>query len=615
MSITIVAQQTNDEYFYYYKGKRILLPVDSSKLVLMTNSMPQSTFFQYKGLQLSGIYSISKQTTNAYNKLAQNSSDKKIYTTTLQLSNDIKNLKNVSAIAREFKNTHKVLQVQPVFRKGGKFFWATNNINVKLYELRDTVKLQKYAKRYSLNILGNNEFMPQWYMLSCSEETQFNSLKISNILCQSGDFVTAEPELCGDIVTNCGYVGNENEILDSLYQEQWGLKNTGNNCDGTPGIDINIEEAWTLATGEGVKVAVIDTGVFSEHPDLASNMDTLNYDADFDMPLYQTDDAHGTRCAGIIAAIHNDVGIRGVAPKAKIMSARFFEFLVNDLNSVDSITKIQRTTKVANCINWSWQNGADILSCSWYTQYPSQMIDDAVIDALTKGRNGKGCIVVFASGNNNSDTLFYPCTIHSNLLNVGAIGYTGYRLGSEYHDNYASDYGTDLDVVAPGLDIISTSYKKDKNNKIIPAYHNISHTSSACPHVSGLAALILSVNPNLKGIMVNDIIESTARKINPDYYTYSPELGRRNGLRNTEMGYGLIDATAAVKRALEIKYISNSLITESDTISGREFIFENTKFFKNINYVIQKHNRVIFKSNVSISKGASINIESLRDSI
>ena len=56
MSITIVAQQTNDEYFYYYKGKRILLPVDSSKLVLMTNSMPQSTFFQYKGLQLSGIY-------------------------------------------------------------------------------------------------------------------------------------------------------------------------------------------------------------------------------------------------------------------------------------------------------------------------------------------------------------------------------------------------------------------------------------------------------------------------------------------------------------------------------------------------------------------------------
>jgi hypothetical protein len=139
--------------------------------------------------------------------------------------------------------------------------------------------------------------------------------------------------------------------------------------------------------------------------------------------------------------------------------------------------------------------------------------------------------LVFASGN-QSPAIDYPANSNPNIITVGAIASSGNR-------SSFSGFGNELDVVAPGSSILST----------IPNQGTASWngTSMAAPHVAGIAALILSVNPDLTVQEVNTIIESTAQKVGG--YSYSNNSNRPNGIWNNEMGYGLVDAYAAVQMA------------------------------------------------------------------
>jgi hypothetical protein len=165
------------------------------------------------------------------------------------------------------------------------------------------------------------------------------------------------------------------------------------------------------------------------------------------------------------------------------------------------------------------------------------------MDALTLGRNNKGTLVVFASGNNalNNPLMDYPSTFNDNILTVGAISNNGQRALFP-QNNGGSGFGEKLDVVAPGFNILST----------IPSNQTglFNGTSMASPFVAGLCALILSVNPCLTGKQVRDIIEQTAQKVG--IYSYSISPNRLNGDWNSEMGYGLIDAFAAVQLAMTL---------------------------------------------------------------
>jgi subtilisin family serine protease len=146
-------------------------------------------------------------------------------------------------------------------------------------------------------------------------------------------------------------------------------------------------------------------------------------------------------------------------------------------------------------------------------------------------------VVVFTAGNNGNQTMNYPGYFHPDILDVGAIDSNGSR-------RYNSSYGSALDVVAPGGDIWST----------IP-YSSIGEnhgTSMAAPHVAGVAALILSDNPNLTRQQVVNKIESTAKKVGG--YSYTSTFRRPNGTWNNEMGYGLIDAYAALNSAPAISH-------------------------------------------------------------
>ena len=365
-----------------------------------------------------------------------------------------------------------------------------------------------------------------------------------------------------------------------------------------------------IATGSGVKIAVIDMGVDLTHPDLINNL-LPGYDAT-DAYYGGSDggyggngciieDAHGTACAGIIAAEDNEIGIKGVAYNAKIIPIRIgyqasflagsycFEFThSSDVWIIDGIHK-------------AWHDfNADILSNSWCVEPPLNAIDDEILAALTFGRNSLGSVVIFASGNTNynfiglmEDIVSYPACLQD-VIAVGGISPCGERK-SRYscdYEGWGSLYGTQLDVVAPGVLIATTDLQGGEgyNPKLfqfeemcdtIPCdFLNqdytmwFSGTSAATPHVAGVAALVLSVNPTLTSYQVRDIIESTAQKVRPDLYDYQTTPGRTNGTWHEEMGYGLVDAYTAVNAALCIGNFSPEQmdIFQSTIWSGSKFL-------------------------------------------
>ena len=314
----------------------------------------------------------------------------------------------------------------------------------------------------------------------------------------------------------------------------------------------------------------MDEGVDLNHTDLKANL-LLGYDATGNnskgAPNYHTDDAHGTSCAGIIAAeANNNIGITGIAYDAKIFPIRiaYSNGIPLGIRGRGWITSNEI---IGNAINWTWQKGADVLSNSWGGGSPSFIISEAINNALTKGRNGKGCVVVFATGNYNTE-VSYPANSNADIITVGAISPCGERKSPSSCDTekWGSNYGRELDVMAPGVLIATTDLQGDNgyNPKVFihreaggtkltsdfsdKDYTNcFNGTSSACPHVAGVAALILSVNPDLTAKQVADIIEQTAQKVGG--YNYQNTYTRPNGTWNNEMGYGLVDAYKALQKA------------------------------------------------------------------
>ena len=207
--------------------------------------------------------------------------------------------------------------------------------------------------------------------------------------------------------------------------------------------------------------------------------------------------------------------------------------------------------KFADGIVWAYQNNADIISNSWHYLTHHGVIDEAIQDAFRYGRHGKGCIIAFASGNDNHNTIDYPANCNDTILAVGAIDQTGARA-------FFSNYGTGLDLVAPGDGIIST----------LPGdvAFSWSGTSMACPHVSGVAALILERNSELTVSQVNSVINSNAKKVSGVYF----DVTKPDGLWNNEYGYGLVDAYSSVINTPRTVYIQNEAITGNRNVSAGE---------------------------------------------
>lgn len=413
---------------------------------------------------------------------------------------------------------------------------------VKLNNQSDFQILENLTQQNNIEIIGNNKYMPLWYILSCDKNSGGNALQMANLFHETGLFTHVQPDFMIKIESSCG----NDPLSDPLFPDQWGLENTGQHNSFYTGIDIKLCQAHQITKGNSdIVVAVIDRGIEMTHTDL-TNIYPMSFNIETQMSPSQISGIgstnHGTAVAGIIGANNNNgVGLTGIAPDCPLMS------ISSELKAIDSPGK---AIKFANGVNFAWQNGADVINNSYYISVPIPvpnlyLIDDAFTDAMTKGRNGLGCVVVFASTNNNSTFIQYPTGLHPDIIVVGAMSPCGERWNisscSSTTTNSGSNYSAVLDVVAPG-DLIPTT---DLNN----GYMNFSATSAAAPHVAGIAALILSVNPGLSQQQVGEIIETTAQKVRPDLYNYQITPNRPNGTRHQEVGYGLVDANAAVLMA------------------------------------------------------------------
>ena len=313
------------------------------------------------------------------------------------------------------------------------------------------------------------------------------------------------------------------ESNDPLFQKQWSLNNIAQNYPwdgrsnpppGTIDCDIDAPEAWEITKGsKEIVIAVIDTGVDYNHPDLSSNIwinenEIPNNGIDDDRNGYIDDikgwdfkendndpmdekqdnqhSGHGTFCAGLISAVgNNSKGISGINWNSKIMSIK------TPLHS----------TYISEAITYAADNGADVISMSYGGYSYSELQKDALDYAYNKG-----IVLVASAGNDNNSRLHYPSG-YKNVISVAA---------TDSNDNKAefSNYGPWIDFAAPGVDLLSlraegTDMYGNETNIFDEKYYIGSGTSFASPFVAGLAGLLLSYNNTFTPDMIKTIISNS----------------------------------------------------------------------------------------------------------
>lgn len=279
------------------------------------------------------------------------------------------------------------------------------------------------------------------------------------------------------------------------------------------GVDrIDADRAWATTRGSGVRVAIIDTGIDTAHPDLAANI-VGGYSAVGYTTSYKDDNGHGTHVAGTVGAIDNLVGVIGAAPRVSLLGVKV-------LDSAGS----GWVSDIIEGLDWAVANGARVvnmsLSGSTYVSAFQAAIDRA---------NEAGVVVVAAAGNTGG-AVGYPAA-YNGVIAVSA---------TDAYDVIASfsSRGPEVDLAAPGVTIRSTYWSATRGS----TYADLSGTSMAAPHVSGAAALVLSTpvggwDADADGawdpVEVEGKLEATARDLGTIGF-------------DTLYGAGLVDAYRAV---------------------------------------------------------------------
>jgi thermitase len=280
----------------------------------------------------------------------------------------------------------------------------------------------------------------------------------------------------------------------ALHNEGQSFTSTNNTvtvAGGTADADVDAVEAWDVTTGEGIKVAVLDTGVATDNDDIAANV-VLH--ANFSTAATGEDNyGHGTHVAGIIAATKDADGVSGVCPDCSILDGK----VINDSGSGS-------TSSIVNGINWAVENGAKVINMSLGQRVPSLALEDAVNNAWNNG-----VVIVAAAGNAGTEAPMYPAA-YPNVIAVAA---------TDNNDAKApfSTYGGWVDVAAPGVDVYSTFPKHPfaigSQSGREMGYDIASGTSMASPIVAGVAALVWSTSSGTANTSVRAKVESTADTI------------------------------------------------------------------------------------------------------
>ena len=486
----------------------------------------------------------------------------------------------------------------------------------------ESYDLSYIKEEYGLSLVKNGTLYKRF-----SLPVNSNPIEVANAIYETGDFVFSYPKLFTPI-NSFAHIPN-----DTYFTYQITCHNIGQTINdghsGTFDADIDAPEAWDITQGSpDVIVAVFDEGVSSNHPDLPNSRQIRLSGSNFGLgysndPSPTGNNNHGNACAGVIAAtMDNNEGIAGIAPNCKVMPIRW-----------DSSTD---DTDLADGIEFAVNNGANIISCSWGFEGAPPTIYPAIISAINYAIDN-GVVVVFAASNSAYNSIgdhgavAFPANASiSNLITVGA---------SDRYD-YVAEYSpcsSLIDIVAPShraypnqisgetfemwsIDIPGNSgynpapsemdyyltigeYLPGFGTNYLSYTGRFGGTSHACPVVAGVVALILSVNPLLTPSEVYGILTNTADKVGG----YSYVGGRCN-----EMGYGRVNAFAAVKKAKE-KFIQNKTYLSGTSIV--EYYPEITAGYSVIdslpygNVIVKSGSNVTYKATDAIHLRSGFRVE------
>lgn len=479
---------------------------------------------------------------------------------------------NLKAITDKAMESQDVKFIHPVFKyQKGLEMALTDEIVIKFKSNVSNTVIDSLNAQHGLELIKKSRLHNTYRV------TDGNPLEIANLYQELGLVVFSHPNFISKITINQEPIP-QSIPNDPYFTNQFYLNNTGQTFNGHTGntdADIDAPEAWAMTEGDNdIIVAVLDEGVTANHIDLPNarqiRLNGSNFTATgaaANNPSPTGNDNHGNACAGIVAATrNNNIGIAGIAPNVRIMPIK----ILGNGGATPA--------NVAAAITFAVDNGADVISNSWsYNSsnpnfYP--VIVDAIQDAVTTGRNNLGCVVAFSAGNtaahasSNNGNVQFPANVSiSGVLTVGATD--RFDLQADY-----SPTSSLIDICAPShraypnsiagetVEVWTTDipgnagYNPWPGNTTPPATGEIlpnagtnnldftgrfGGTSAACPQVAGVAALVLSVDPNLTQQQVYNFLINNADKVGGVSYP---------GGKNNQYGYGRLNAYKAVYAAI-----------------------------------------------------------------
>lgn len=491
------------------------------------------------------------------------------------------NLESVMATARANDTIAFASHVYQLQSSPQTLIYLTDELTIQFAPHIDQQLQQTIAAQFALEQLKPVVGIENTFVYRLTAQSQENPLKIANRLSSQPEILTAEVNI---ICQQESYY----RPSDDSYNQQWYLNHSGGTLLAA-GSHIDAEQAWNITRGaRSVVVAIMDDAVDTNHPDFQGEGKIVAprdfKDRDF-LPLpTSSQESHGTACAGVAVAEETGTGVVGVAPDCALMPIR--------------TTGSLSDTTVEEMFNWAMEHGADVISCSWgaaAVYFPLSLRQKAAINrAATEGRDGKGCVIVFASGNANRpiNGTIYERGWMQNVLSGSTQWLNGFAVHPDViavsactslsRKSAYSNWGSNISVCAPsnnappgmwfrqtgfiatappvrsflpGRGIFTTDQLGQLGYNPGDFTRDFGGTSSACPVVAGVAALVLSANPDLSAQQVRSVLQqSTDKIIDPDP---DPQLGLRMGNYGNNghslwFGYGKVNAHKAVQMAKQL---------------------------------------------------------------
>ncbi|MCZ6671709.1 MAG: S8 family serine peptidase [Verrucomicrobia bacterium] len=482
--------------------------------------------------------------------------------------------------------------------------WSAN------YEIADTwtvqvssqIDLNNLISKLNAQLIGPVAGFPDVFVLRVKgSEAASVAAQVRNILSASTEARWFEQEIIETFALR--YDETSPPISDPLLTDQWHLRNTGDRRN-VAGEDANVYPAWNYGvSGAGIFIAVVDTGIEGNHPDLAPNYRTdLDYDYlnnDGSAAPVTGDETHGTAVSGVAAAAANESCGVGAAFNAELIGVR----LINENQGVSSsrqASAVSHRSDLVHIYNNSWgpdtDNGARLAG-------PGNLPFSAIKNAIEEGRNGLGCIFVWAAGNGlniGSNVNYDGWASHRYTIAVGAVG----------------DHGRQSNYSEPGASMLVCAHSNGNTSGIRTTdlqgaagadsgdcRIEFGGTSSASPLVAGIVALMLETNPNLTWRDVQHILAKTAVKVSTTDSDWT-----RNGAGywvNHKFGFGRVDAAAAVKVAQDWIPVGEEILITSNSLNLNQTVPDNSTagiqaFYTENNNIRVEHVAVTLKIHAGV---------------